>query len=207
MTLENSSALPTLARISSVATPQTSSDATANEAGLRDAPGSSRGSSGWSLTEPTDGAVHGAPTDGPARHRGTTPRHSTTATAETIQAETVAFWEEQALRLDWAERPGSQAAGSPTSGKPWHTAHRRVAADVDAGTGPDIAWFEGGRLNVAYNCVDRHVAAGRGEKGGLPFEGGAGGRPAGTYAQPPRGGAKGAHAPPGPGNAQGARGG
>src|SRR4051794_18651728 len=70
MTPENSSALPTIAWTSSEASPQTTSDATANEAGLRDAPGSSRGSSGWSLTEPTDGAVHGAPTDGPARHRG-----------------------------------------------------------------------------------------------------------------------------------------
>ena len=142
MTPEISSALPTLARIPSEATPQSTSDATANEAGLRDAPGSSRGSSGWSLTEPTDGAVHGVPIDGPARHRSTTQ---------------VEFWEEQALRLDWAE--------------PWHTAHRRVPADLDAGTGPDITWFEGGKLNVSYNCVDRHVAAGRGDKVALHFEG------------------------------------
>ena len=75
MTPENSSALPTFARTPSEASPQTTSDATAIEAGLRDAPGSSRGSSGWSPTEPTDDAVHGVPTDGPARHRGTTPRH------------------------------------------------------------------------------------------------------------------------------------
>ena len=100
MTPENSSALPTFARTASEAFPQTTSDATANEAGLRDAPGSSRGLSGWSLIEPTDGAVHGAPTDGPARHRSTTPRHSGTPTAGTLQAETVAFWETQALRLD-----------------------------------------------------------------------------------------------------------
>ena len=111
MTPENSSALPTFARTASEAFPQTTSDATANEAGLRDAPGSSRGSSGWSLNEPTDGAVHGVPADGPARHRSTTsgnhpPRHGAAATAGTVQAETVAFWETQALRLDWADLPG-----------------------------------------------------------------------------------------------------
>ena len=143
MTPENSSALPTIARIPSEASPQTSSDATAIEAGLRDAPGSSRGSSGWSLTEPTDDAVHGVPTDGPARHRSTTPQHNAAAgrvAAGTVPAETVAFWEEQALRLDWAETPSSPATGSPTgSGKPWHTAHRRVPADVEAGIGPPIA--------------------------------------------------------------------
>ncbi len=73
---------------------------------------------------------------------------------------------------------GSQRSG----GKPWHTAHRRVPADVEAGTGPQITWFEGGRLNVAYNCVDRHVAAGRGDKVALHFEGEPGDRRAVTYA-------------------------
>jgi acetyl-CoA synthetase len=177
MTLENSSALPTLARISSVATPQTSSDATANEAGLRDAPGSSRGSSGWSLTEPTDGAVHGVPTDGPARHRSTTP--------DAIP-DHVAFWEEQALRLDWAETPktpDTPGSAGTDAGKPWHTAHRRVPADAEAGIGPAITWFEGGKLNVAHNCVDRHVDAGRGDKVALHFEGEPGDRRSITYAE------------------------
>ena len=186
MTPENSSALPTFARAPSEASPQTTSDATAIEAGLRDAPGSSRGSSGWSLTEPTDDAVHGVPTDGPARHRGTTTQHGETpvgpAQATSAAADTVAFWEEQALRLDWAATPGSQIPGSQ-GGKPWHTAHRRVAADLEAGTGPDITWFEGGKLNVAYNCVDRHVAAGRGDKVALHFEGEPGDRRAVTYAE------------------------
>ena len=185
MTPEISSALPTLARIPSEATPQTSSDATANEAGLRDAPGSSRGSSGWSLTEPTDGAVHGVPTDGPARHRSTTPN---------AIPDNVAFWEEQALRLDWAET--AETPGSPTtgSGKPWHTAHRRVPADAEAGVGPAITWFEGGKLNVAHNCVDRHVEAGRGDKVALHFEGEPGDRRSITYAELQREVAKAANA-------------
>src|SRR4051812_43979270 len=58
----------------------------------------------------------------------------------------VAWWEEQARRLEWAA--------------PWHTAHRFVPALRPDGSlqPPEIAWFEGGRLNVAVNCVDRHVA-------------------------------------------------
>ncbi|MDP9982627.1 acetyl-CoA synthetase [Pseudarthrobacter oxydans] len=90
------------------------------------------------------------------------------------EAERLAFWEEAALRLDWEDIPGQD--------KPWHTTHRRVPADVGAGTGPDITWFDGGRLNVAYNCVDRHVAAGRGDKAALHFEGEPGDRRTITYA-------------------------
>jgi acetyl-CoA synthetase len=26
-----------------------------------------------------------------------------------------------------------------------------------------IRWFEGGKLNVSYNCLDRHVLAGKGD--------------------------------------------
>ncbi|WP_426975894.1 acetate--CoA ligase [Pseudarthrobacter sp. O4] len=96
------------------------------------------------------------------------------------EAERIAFWEEAALRLDWAETPGSQ---SPGQEKPWHTAHRLIPADVEAGIGPDITWFEGGRLNVAYNCVDRHVDAGRGGKVALHFEGEPGDRRTITYAE------------------------
>jgi len=34
-----------------------------------------------------------------------------------------------------------------------------------------IAWFEGGTLNVAENCLDRHVAAGRGDRVAIIWEG------------------------------------
>ena len=72
----------------------------------------------------------------------------------------VAFWEGQASRLDWAE--------------PWTTAHRfegprRIGQDAEGRptwSVPEIAWFEGGRLNVAHNCVDRHVEAGHGGRSG-----------------------------------------
>ncbi len=58
-------------------------------------------------------------------------------------ADRLGFWEEQADRLDWAER--------------WD----RV---LDWDNPPFAKWFVGGKLNAAYNCVDRHVEAGRGDK-------------------------------------------
>jgi acetyl-CoA synthetase len=72
----------------------------------------------------------------------------------------VAFWEEQARRLDWAA--------------PWTTA---LEWDL-----PYAKWFIGGRLNVAYNCLDRHVAAGRGDKVAFHWEGEPGDTRTVTYA-------------------------
>ncbi|WP_285114543.1 acetate--CoA ligase [Leifsonia sp. fls2-241-R2A-40a] len=82
----------------------------------------------------------------------------------------VAFWERQAARLDWAE--------------PWHTAHTwepAVAGPDGELTVPQAEWFAGGRLNAAVNCVDRHVAAGRGDRVALHFEGEPGDRETITY--------------------------
>ena len=53
------------------------------------------------------------------------------------------FWEEQADRLDWAKR--------------WDTV-------LDWDNPPFAKWYVGGQLNAAYNCVDRHVEAGHGDK-------------------------------------------
>ena len=36
---------------------------------------------------------------------------------------------------------------------------------------PFARWFEGGTLNVSYNCLDRHVLAGRGDKVAFHWEG------------------------------------
>ncbi|WP_417749362.1 acetate--CoA ligase [Rosistilla oblonga] len=36
---------------------------------------------------------------------------------------------------------------------------------------PNVEWFVGGKTNACYNCVDRHVAAGRGDKAALIWEG------------------------------------
>jgi acetyl-CoA synthetase len=53
------------------------------------------------------------------------------------------FWAEQAEALDWAEK--------------WDQV-------LDWSNPPFAKWFVGGKLNVAYNCVDRHVEAGNGDR-------------------------------------------
>ena len=35
---------------------------------------------------------------------------------------------------------------------------------LDDSNPPFYKWFTGGTLNVSYNCLDRHVEAGRGER-------------------------------------------
>ena len=47
---------------------------------------------------------------------------------------------------------------------------------------PYAKWFVGGKLNVSHNCLDRHVAAGRGDKVAIQFEGEPGDTRAITYA-------------------------
>jgi len=42
---------------------------------------------------------------------------------------------------------------------------------LDWSNPPFAKWFVGGRLNAAYNCVDRHVEAGRGDKVALHWVG------------------------------------
>ncbi len=76
-------------------------------------------------------------------------------------ADPQAFWADQASRLDWAE--------------PWS----RVL-DWDS---PFARWFVGGRLNVSVNCVDRHVAAGLGDRVAFHWEGEPGDTRTITYAE------------------------
>ncbi len=47
---------------------------------------------------------------------------------------------------------------------------------------PYSKWFIGGKLNVSYNCLDRHVAAGRGDKVAIHWEGEPGDTRTLTYA-------------------------
>lgn len=66
-------------------------------------------------------------------------------------ADPSAFWAEQARQvLSWERE--------------FHT-----VSDIDMETG-SFAWFLGGRLNAAYNCVDRHVAT-RGDQVAILWEG------------------------------------
>jgi propionyl-CoA synthetase len=59
------------------------------------------------------------------------------------------FWAEAAEAIDWERR--------------WD----RV---LDASRPPFYRWFAGGRLNTCWNAVDRHVAAGRGERVALIWD-------------------------------------
>ncbi|MHA7154583.1 acetate--CoA ligase [Arthrobacter sp. TMN-50] len=91
------------------------------------------------------------------------------------ETDRVAFWERQARRLDWAAEWSSAHTFAPA---------RPVPGGEDGElTVPVIEWFTGGQLNVAHNCVDRHVDAGLGNKVALHFEGEPGDRRTVTYAQ------------------------
>ena len=48
---------------------------------------------------------------------------------------------------------------------------------------PEAKWFVGGELNVSYNCLDRHVLAGQGERVAFYFEGEPGDTRTVTYAE------------------------
>src|SRR5471030_2422823 len=53
------------------------------------------------------------------------------------------WWVKQAEQLHWFKK--------------WDTV-------LDDSNPPFYKWFVGGKLNVSYNCLDRHVEAGRGDK-------------------------------------------
>ncbi|MFQ1003342.1 acetate--CoA ligase [Modestobacter sp. SSW1-42] len=81
---------------------------------------------------------------------------------ERAAADRLGFWAEAAARLDWAE--------------PWTEV-------LDWSNPPFAKWFVGGKLNVAVNCVDRHVDAGHGEKVAYHWVGEPGDTRTITYAQ------------------------
>ncbi|MCA2214576.1 acetate--CoA ligase [Jidongwangia harbinensis] len=76
-------------------------------------------------------------------------------------ADRLAFWEQQARRLTWAQE--------------WDEV-------LDWSNPPFAKWFVGGKLNIAYNCVDRHVEAGHGDKVAIHWEGEPGDTRTITYA-------------------------
>jgi acetyl-CoA synthetase len=69
------------------------------------------------------------------------------------------FWAQQALALDWSDE--------------WHAILEWEL--------PFAKWFVGGRLNVAQNCLDRHVEAGHGDQVAYYWEGEPGDTRAVTY--------------------------
>ena len=73
-----------------------------------------------------------------------------------------AFWAEAAGELHWFKK--------------WDT----VLDDANA---PFFKWFDGSRTNLSYNCLDRHIDAGMGDKIAIHWEGEPGDSRDITYAQ------------------------
>ena len=80
---------------------------------------------------------------------------------ERAKADPEAFWAEQAKAITWF--------------RPWDQV-------LDWESAPFVKWFVGGKLNVAYNCLDRHVEAGNGDKVAFYWEGEPGDTKTLTYA-------------------------
>ncbi|HSL11116.1 MAG TPA: acetate--CoA ligase [Actinomycetota bacterium] len=68
---------------------------------------------------------------------------------ERAAADPEAFWAEQADRLTWFRSWDTVMEWEP----PW------------------VRWFTGGTLNASYNCLDRHIEAGGGDKVAFYWEG------------------------------------
>ena len=76
--------------------------------------------------------------------------NATESLYQLAEADRLQFWEKQADRLSWKTK--------------WNQV-------LDWSNAPFAKWFVGGELNIAYNCVDRHVEAGNGNRVALYFEG------------------------------------
>ncbi len=61
------------------------------------------------------------------------------------------FWSEVAERIHWFEK--------------WRSVREYDFMNAQ------VAWFKGGKLNACYNCLDRHVEAGHGDKTAIIWEG------------------------------------
>lgn len=81
---------------------------------------------------------------------------------EEAKADRLGFWAAQARRLSWETEP---------------------TETLDWSNPPFAKWFADGRLNVAYNCVDRHVENGLGDRVAIHFEGEPGDTRSITYAE------------------------
>jgi acetyl-CoA synthetase len=82
---------------------------------------------------------------------------------EAAAADRLLFWGDQARRrLSWDVEP---------------------TETLDWSGAPVARWFADGRLNVAYNCLDRHVEAGHGDRVALHWEGEPGDSRSVTYAE------------------------
>jgi acetyl-CoA synthetase len=87
---------------------------------------------------------------------------ATPALAEAAAADRLEFWADQARELHW---------------------HTPFTQTLDWSAAPFARWFGDGKLNVAYNCLDRHVLAGNGDRVAFHWEGEPGDSRFFTYAE------------------------
>ncbi len=78
-----------------------------------------------------------------ARRTGNDP-----AIYEEAERDPEAWWAKLASDLHWFE--------------PWDTV-------LDDSGAPFYTWFAGGKINASYNCLDRHVEAGLGDRVAFPM--------------------------------------
>jgi acetyl-CoA synthetase len=74
----------------------------------------------------------------------------------------LAFWATEARHLSW---------------------HKPFTKTLDWSNPPFAKWFEDGEINASYNCLDRHVLEGRGDKTAILFEGEPGDTKRYTYSE------------------------
>ena len=80
---------------------------------------------------------------------------------DSAESDPTAYWERWASELHWFRRWDTVLEWEP----------------------PHARWFDGGQLNASYNCLDRHIDAGRGKKTALIWEGEPGDVRRYTYAE------------------------
>ena len=78
------------------------------------------------------------------------------------RADRLGFWAERARELHW---------------------HTPFTQTLDWSKAPFARWFADGELNVAFNCLDRHVLAGNGDRVAIHWEGEPGDTRTFTYAE------------------------
>lgn len=67
------------------------------------------------------------------------------------------FWARQAAELDWHRKPDSILTKGTRTLK-------------DGTKHPAWDWFPGGEISTCYNCIDRHVRAGRGDNVAIYYD-------------------------------------
>ena len=77
-------------------------------------------------------------------------------------ADRLGFWANQARNLHW---------------------HKPFTKTLDWSNPPFAKWFDDGKLNASYNCLDRHVEAGLGDRIAIIFEGEPGDSKTYTYSE------------------------